>query len=45
MSTAIWTLLTIGALAALFGTCVVAVVAGVRVLERGLAKRAGKPTA
>ena len=39
----IWTLLTIGALLALFGVCVVAIVAVVRLLERVLGRREREP--
>ena len=39
----IWTLLTIGALVVLFGVCVVAVVAAVRLLERMLGRREREP--
>lgn len=40
MSMAVWTLLTIGALVALFATCVAAVVVALRWFERRLDKRA-----
>lgn len=39
MSLAVWTLLTIGALVALFAACVVAVVVVLRWFERRLDKR------
>jgi hypothetical protein len=43
MSLLIWTLLTVGALLALFVVCVVAVVAGVRGLERVFGRRESGP--
>ena len=43
MSLLIWTVLTIGALVALFGVCVVIVVAVVRLLERALGRHEREP--
>ncbi|MBL0143358.1 MAG: hypothetical protein IPP91_14925 [Betaproteobacteria bacterium] len=43
MATAIWTVLAVGALGGIFATCVVVVVAGVRMLENALAKRRQNP--
>jgi hypothetical protein len=45
MSPVIWTLLTFGAMLALFLACVVLVVGGVRLLERILARRAERRAA
>jgi hypothetical protein len=45
MANFLWTTLTVVAMAGMFGACVVAVVAGVRVLENALAKRGRKPAA
>ena len=45
MFAALWTLLTIGAMLALFGTCVVLVVGGLRLFERALARRAARRVA
>jgi hypothetical protein len=43
MSTAVWTVLAVGAMVGIFCGCVGLVTAGLRVLERSLAKRrAGK---
>jgi len=45
MSTAVWTVFAVGAMVAIFAGCVVAVVAGVRVLETVVARRRRKPPA
>jgi hypothetical protein len=45
MSPVLWTVLTIGALLALFGAGVVVVVWGLRLLERLLARRAARRAA
>jgi hypothetical protein len=45
MSTAVWTVLTVGGLAAMFAACLVVVVVGVRLLEGAIAKRGSKPSA
>ncbi len=43
MSTGVWTVLAVGAMVGIFSGCVIAVVAGVRVLEGMVARRrAGK---
>jgi hypothetical protein len=45
MSTALWTVLAVAGMVGIFATCVVAVVAGVRMLEGAVAKRQRKPSA
>lgn len=45
MSTALWTVLAVAGMVGIFATCVVVVVAGVRVLEGAVAKRQRKPSA
>lgn len=45
MSIAIWTVLALMGMVALFVACVIAVVAGVRVLENVLAKYSRRPSA
>jgi hypothetical protein len=42
MSTAIWTVLAVGAMIGMFAACVVVVTAGVRMLEGAVAKRREK---
>jgi hypothetical protein len=42
ISTAVWTVLAVGAMVGIFAACVGAVVIGVRMLERSLAKRRKK---
>ena len=42
MSTAVWTVLAVTAMVAIFGACVAAVVVGVRILENALARRREK---
>jgi hypothetical protein len=44
MSTAVWTVLAVGAMVGIFGGCVIAVAAGVRVLEHAIARRRRKET-
>lgn len=39
MSTAVWTVFAVGAMVAIFASCVIVVAAGVRLLEEALAKR------
>jgi putative Ca2+/H+ antiporter (TMEM165/GDT1 family) len=45
MSTAVWTVFAVGAMIGMFAACVVAVVAGVRVLEGFVEKRRRGPGA
>jgi putative Ca2+/H+ antiporter (TMEM165/GDT1 family) len=45
MSTAVWTVFAVGAMIGMFAACVVAVVAGVRVLEGLVEKRRRGPGA
>jgi hypothetical protein len=45
MATLVWTVLAVVALAGIFGVCVLAVAAGLRVLENALAKRHRLPPA
>jgi hypothetical protein len=45
MSTAVWTVFAVGAMVAIFAGCVIAVAAGVRVLENLLARRRAKRAA
>jgi hypothetical protein len=45
MGTAVWTVFAVGAMVGLFAGCVIAVAAGVRVLEHALARRRAKRTA
>jgi len=42
MSTAVWMVFAVGAMVGIFAACVVAVAAGVRVLESALIKRRRK---
>ena len=45
MSTAIWTVFAVAAMVGIFGACVIAVTAGVRVLEGVFARRRQKQSA
>lgn len=45
MSTAVWTVFAVGAMVGIFAACVVAVVVGVRLLERIVVKRREKRAA
>jgi hypothetical protein len=45
MSTAVWTVFAVAAMAGIFAGCVVVVAAGVRVLENAIVKRRQKQTA
>jgi hypothetical protein len=45
MANAIWTALTVAAMAGMFAGCVVVVVVGVRGLENALARRGRRPAA
>ncbi len=45
ISTAVWTVLAVGAMVGIFAACVIAVVIGVRMLERVRTKRRERPAA
>ena len=45
MATAVWTVFAVGAMVGIFAGCVIAVTAGVRVLEHAVARRRAKRAA